>query len=81
MPDSASGARSANEIFAAELFGALAAAGVEHVCLCPGSRSTPLVVAAARTAGLTLHPHLDERSCAFFALGIARAAPAPVAIL
>ena len=81
MPDSASGAGSANEIFAGELLGALAAAGVEHVCLCPGSRSTPLVVAAARTAGLTLHPHLDERSCAFFALGIARASRAPVALV
>lgn len=75
------GVRDANQIFAETLLGALAAAGVEHVCLCPGSRSTPIAVAAARTDGLVLHPHLDERACGYFALGIARASRRPVALV
>jgi 2-succinyl-5-enolpyruvyl-6-hydroxy-3-cyclohexene-1-carboxylate synthase len=81
MPDGAHPLRDGNQAFAAALFDELARAGVLHVCLCPGSRSTPLVVAAARTPGLTLHPQLDERSAAFFALGLARASRQPVALV
>jgi 2-succinyl-5-enolpyruvyl-6-hydroxy-3-cyclohexene-1-carboxylate synthase len=71
----------ANLRFAAALLGELAAGGVRDVCVCPGSRSTPLAVAAARTAGLRLSVHVDERSAAFFALGLARARRAPVALV
>lgn len=60
---------------------ALGDAGVRHVCACPGSRSTPLAIAFARQRRTQLWMHLDERSAAFFALGLARASRAPVALL
>ena len=50
----------------------LAAAGVRAVCVTPGSRSTPLTVAAAASDDITVISHLDERSSAYFALGRAR---------
>jgi 2-succinyl-5-enolpyruvyl-6-hydroxy-3-cyclohexene-1-carboxylate synthase len=59
------------------LFGALAAAGVTDVVLSPGSRSTPLAIAAATDPALRLHVIVDERSAAFFALGQARVTGRP----
>jgi 2-succinyl-5-enolpyruvyl-6-hydroxy-3-cyclohexene-1-carboxylate synthase len=59
----------------------LAAAGVKHVCACPGSRSTPLAIALAREAGIKLWMHLDERSAAYFGLGLARTLREPVGLL
>ena len=57
-------------------------AGVEHVVLCPGSRSAPLAYAlhAAEQAGLlSVHVRIDERSAAFTALGVGKGAgPAAV---
>ncbi len=59
----------------------LARGGVGHVCLCPGSRSAPLAICAARHPGLRVWTLIDERSTGFFALGMARALRRPVAVL
>jgi 2-succinyl-5-enolpyruvyl-6-hydroxy-3-cyclohexene-1-carboxylate synthase len=59
----------------------LARSGVRHVCISPGSRSAPLVSALVAHGGLELWSHVDERSGGFFALGLARAARVPVAVV
>ena len=62
-------------------FAQLVTGGVAHVAVSPGSRSTPLTVAADRTVGLDVSIHLDERAGGFFALGLARATRRPVALV
>ncbi len=66
----------------AELIAAsLVDAGVVTCVVSPGSRSTPLVAALANESRLELVPIIDERSAAFFALGVARATGVPAAIV
>ncbi|GEN54236.1 2-succinyl-5-enolpyruvyl-6-hydroxy-3-cyclohexene-1-carboxylic-acid synthase [Halobacillus faecis] len=55
--------------------------GVEHVVLSPGSRSTPLAMTFAEHSEVNHWVHLDERSAAFFALGIAKQEQKPVALV
>jgi len=65
------------------LLAALQQAGVGHGVLCPGSRSAPLAVAAGllQQRGWRLHTALDERSAAFFALGLAKSSGQPAAVI
>lgn len=82
MSDAARAAANAQRATAA--VAALLAHGVRDLVVSPGSRSTPLVLAfeAARAAGLCdVHPVVDERAAAFFALGLSRASHAPVALV
>lgn len=58
--------------------------GVQHVCVAPGSRSTPLinVVDELRSEQqIQVHPHFDERGLGFYALGLAKRIDAPVAVI
>lgn len=62
-------------------FAGAASAGMTDVIVSPGSRSTPLTVAAHRTPGLRVFIHLDERSAAFAALGQAKASGSPIGLI
>ena len=59
----------------------LALAGVREVVVAPGSRSTPLVLAFDANEHFTMRVHLDERSAAFFALGIGKASGMPAVLV
>ncbi len=64
-----------------KIVGSLLQNGVEDVVISPGSRSTPLAYAFASIKKLTVYRQVDERSAAFFALGIAKAKAKPVVLL
>jgi len=56
-------------------------AGIHHAVICPGSRSTPLAITLASHSAMRVWMHVDERSAAFFALGLAKRLAQPVALL
>ena len=71
--------------YATLLLASLIREGVRDVVVCPGSRSQALALTAAhaeRLGLIRLHVRVDERSAAFFALGIARetGVPAPIIV-
>ena len=55
--------------------------GLSHIVISPGSRSTPLTLAAAAHPKLNKHVILDERSAAFTALGIGKATGKPAVLI
>lgn len=69
------------DAFAATLVDEWARNGVTEAVVAPGSRSTPLAAALAADGRLRLHVVLDERSAAFFALGLGLASGRPAVIL
>ncbi len=70
-----------NRIWAMLILEELTRFGVTHICIAPGSRSTPLTLEADDNPKLTLHSHFDERGLGFLALGMAKATHSPVAIV
>ena len=70
-----------NTLWASVLAATLARLGLKAAVISPGSRSTPLTVALASHPNLEVIPVLDERSAAFFALGLARRTGLPVALV
>jgi 2-succinyl-5-enolpyruvyl-6-hydroxy-3-cyclohexene-1-carboxylate synthase len=58
----------------------LARCGMRAACTSPGSRCAPLVLSLCAEPRLRCFSHVDERSSAFFALGLAKASGLPVAV-
>lgn len=60
---------------------ALKNAGVQHVIISPGSRSTPLAYAFASDDAFSITMQVDERSAGYYAVGVAKATLKPVVLL
>lgn len=63
-----------------QLVAALKAYGIDHVVLSPGSRNAPLIHTFTQHPFFNCHLVVDERSAAFFALGLIQELRRPVAI-
>jgi 2-succinyl-5-enolpyruvyl-6-hydroxy-3-cyclohexene-1-carboxylate synthase len=81
MPPAALDFRNVNSLWGSVVAETLVRSGVRTAVISPGSRSTPLAFAFARHPGLEAIPVLDERSAAFFALGLAKRELRPVVLL
>jgi 2-succinyl-5-enolpyruvyl-6-hydroxy-3-cyclohexene-1-carboxylate synthase len=75
------GPENANYAYVGAVIDELVRSGVHHLCVCPGSRSTPLAISAVRHPGMRVWTLIDERSAGFFAMGMAKALREPVAAL
>ena len=64
-----------------EIIDICAAKGVEHVVVSPGSRNAPLTISFARDKRIETPVIVDERSAAYFALGIAQQTGKPVGLV
>jgi 2-succinyl-5-enolpyruvyl-6-hydroxy-3-cyclohexene-1-carboxylate synthase len=73
--------RNLNALWGSVFVETLARLGVRAAVISPGSRSTPLTFAFANHPKMRAVPVLDERSAAFFALGLARKERRPVVLL
>lgn len=75
-------APAANRVLAAGILEALHAAGVRTLCICPGGRNAPLVLAAEKARdAFDVVSFFEERGAAFFALGRIRRDGTPVAVI
>ncbi|MEF1191144.1 thiamine pyrophosphate-binding protein, partial [Vibrio parahaemolyticus] len=70
-----------NRIWSETILTELHRFGVKHVCIAPGSRSTPLTLEAVERSNFSIHTHFDERGLGFMALGLAKASQEPVAVI
>lgn len=73
--------RNINSVWASILVETLYRLGLKMAILCPGSRSTPLTIAFAQHPNIEAIPILDERSAAFFALGVAKQSGLPTVLV
>ena len=73
--------RNCNTLWASVLVETLARVGLTTAVICPGSRPGPLATAFALHETIQAIPILDERSAAFFALGVARRTGRPAALV
>tara|TARA_B100000945_G_C20409654_1_gene611921 strand:+ start:230 stop:1906 length:1677 start_codon:yes stop_codon:yes gene_type:complete len=55
--------------------------GVKYVCISPGARNSPLIYAFAEVSNIKCYSHIDERSSAFFGLGLAKFSKEPTVLI
>ena len=67
--------------FIAAFIDELSRMGVKHAVISPGSRSTPVSMLLASHPSIETHMNIDERSAAFYSLGLAKATQNPVAMI
>lgn len=71
-----------NSQLAKNLIEELLKKGVNEFCVCPGARNAPLIYALSRLNNIKIYHWFEERSAAFFAIGLSRASHyRPVAII
>ena len=70
-----------NRIWSGLVIEELVRCGVTTLCISPGSRSAPLVIAAAENTRACTLIHTDERGAAFCAMGYAKATGRPAALI
>ena len=81
MASDAERAPNVNTLWASVFVDELIRCGLRHAVIAPGARSAPLVFQLAGRAEIDDLSIIDERSAAFFALGLARATRRPVALV
>ena len=54
---------------------------IKKIVLCPGSRNSPIVHTIANHPFFSCYPVTDERSAAFFAIGLALHGGSPAAVI
>lgn len=70
-----------NEEWVSKLIAILTKLGIDYFCCAPGSRSTPLLLAIANQTDAKSSVHFDERAVAFHAVGFAKGARRPAAVV
>ncbi len=63
------------------ILGALKSAGITDVVLTPGSRNAPFSISIANTAFFETYSIVDERSAAFFAMGLSQQSKRPTVLI
>jgi 2-succinyl-5-enolpyruvyl-6-hydroxy-3-cyclohexene-1-carboxylate synthase len=72
---------SSNKLIVQKIVSACAAYGIKHIVVCPGSRNAPFSIAFDNHPEFSTYVIHDERSAAFFALGMIDQLGSPVAIV
>lgn len=70
-----------NHLWSALMVEELIRNGIDYFCISPGSRSSPLVCAAAENPQAKTFVHFDERGLAFHALGYTTATKKPCVLI
>jgi 2-succinyl-5-enolpyruvyl-6-hydroxy-3-cyclohexene-1-carboxylate synthase len=70
-----------NKVLAQTLTVLCQSKGIQHIVISPGSRNAPLIIGFTNNDYFTCYSIVDERSAAFFALGIAQQLQKPVVLV